>query len=295
MKNRITVLAIPFLLILSLVACTAASGQQNALDQSALSTIVAQNILMTQMAGTIQAVYTPATATATQLPATPTITQTPEFYYTATTQPILLTVTENVNCRKGPANYYPVIVSLKTGDQVQAVGVDPTNSFYYLSNPNKSNLFCWVWGKSVSASGDTSGLPMYTPQPTPRPTATPTTQPGISITYESVSSCGSDYYVRVFVRNTGSTTWKSVKISISDNNTGDHFSGSSDIFVGYSGCTAGPVQDDLMMGEESYVSNYSAGKIGYDPTGHLLGITITVYSDDGQGGTSVSQGISVTP
>jgi hypothetical protein len=295
MKRKIFIWVIPFLLVLSLVACTASNGGQAALDQAALSTIVAQNILITQMAGTLQAGVTPQPPTATLPAATPTVTLTPEFYYTATTQAILLTVNQNTNCRKGPANYYPVILSLKSGDQVQAIGQDPNNTYFYLSNPDNSQFDCWVWGKSVTANGDTSALPMLTPQPTPHPTATPTTQPGITISYGSLSSCGGKYYLSIFVRNTGSITWQSVKISIKDNTAGKSFSNSSDTFVGYSGCSKGSEQEDLSFGEEGYVSNYSNGKFNYDPTGHSLSVTITVYSENGRTGSSTNQTIGVKP
>jgi hypothetical protein len=222
------------------------------------------------------------------------VTLTPEFFYTATTQAVLLTLTQNTNCRKGPASYYALVTGLKVGDQVEAYGLDPNSAYYYVKNPNLDQSYCWIWGKSVSVSGDTSGLPMYTPQPTKVPTATPTVAPGLNISFGSVTSCSGQYMLRVLVRNTGGLTWQSIKMAITDTTAGKSYTTSSNSFKSYNGCTSDMSQEDLAPGEEGYVSNFKS-QFSSDPTGHHLNITITLFSEDGQTGTSVSQTIGVKP
>ncbi len=292
-KKRIGLL-IPFVLVLSLAACSLSNGQQSVLDNAALGTIVAQNILLTQMSGTLQAAKTPALPTATQPEPTPTVTLTPEFYYTPTTQAILLTITQNTNCRKGPASYYALVTGLNSGEQVEAFGQTPVQTYFYVKNPNLDQSYCWIWGKSASVSGDTSALPMFTPQPTPYPTATPTVAPGFNLSYSSLTSCSGQYMLRVFVRNTGGLTWQSIKIAITDASTGKTHTTSSDAFKSYNGCSADMNQEDLAPGEDGYVSNFKS-QLSYDPTGHHLNVSITLYSENGQTGTSITQSISVKP
>jgi hypothetical protein len=294
MKKKTISVLIPILLMLALAACSLSNGQQSALDNAALGTIVAQNILLTQMSGTLQAARTPALPTATQPEPTPTVTLTPEFYYTATTQAILLTLTQNTNCRKGPASYYALVTGLKVGDQVEAYGQDPNNAYFYVKNPNLDQSYCWVWGKSVSVSGDTSGLPMFTPQPTKVPTATPTAAPSFNLSYNSLTNCHGKYMLRVFLRNTGGLTWQAIKMVITDTTTGASYTTFSTTFKSYNGCTVDENQEDLAQGEEGNVSNFNS-KFPSDPTGHNLNISITLYSDNDETGTSATQTISVKP
>jgi hypothetical protein len=295
MNKKIIGVIIPFLLVMSLAACSLSNGQQSALDSAALGTIVAQNILLTQMSGTLQAVNTPALPTATQPEPTPTVTLTPEFYYTATTQAVVITVSQNTNCRKGPASYYAMVTSFKTGDQVEAYGKDTNNAYFYVKNPSQDQSYCWVWGKSVSVSGDTSGLPMFTPQPTKVPTATPTTAPNFNFSYVSITNCSGQYMVRVFVRNSGGMIWQSMKMTVTDATTSTSQSYSSDTFTSYNGCSTDSSQEDLAPGEEGNVSNPPTSSFAYDLTGHSLNINVTVFSENGRTGTSASQSINVTP
>ncbi len=291
---------IPVLLMLVLSSCNLSAGQQGPNEQE-MQTLVALRVEQTQLAATLASVeqfITPTLEPGQPTPTetfTPTITLTPEPTLTPTPAGVWLTITENTNCRVGPASYYPLVVSLAAGQTVEATGRSTFDNYYYVVNPQNANGYCWVWGKYATVAGDTAMLPVYTPQPTATPTMTPTVAPGISLGYNGIGNCGGDYYVKVRVLNTGSTTWKSVKLVVKDNTTSTTFSNALDTFTSYNGCSSYTSQQDLTMGEEGEVANYSVGKFTYDPTGHELVITVTVYSADGRTGTEFSNSFTVTP
>jgi hypothetical protein len=214
---------------------------------------------------------------------------------TATPQDVWLTITQNSNCRSGPANYYLLITTFKTGDLVQAIGRNPLGDYYFVRNPSVAQGYCWVWEKYATISGDPGILPMFTPQPTPTPSITPTRAPAFSTSYDSLTSCSGKYALRIFVRNTGGVTWKSIRIDITDNTASKSFTHISNDFQAYSGCTAGVSQTDLAPSEEGMVSNYNPGQFSYNPTGHDLSITVTLYSEDSYKGISLQQSFKVTP
>jgi hypothetical protein len=263
--------------------------------------MVALRVEQTQLAGTLAAVeqfitptLEPGMPTYTET-LTPTLTLTPEPTNTSTPAGVWLTITQNTNCRVGPAAYYRLVTSLTAGQTVEATGKNPYNDYFYVVNPDNPNSFCWVWGQYATVAGSTDILPVYTAQPTATPTNTPTVAPGLALDYVGLDSCSGAYYVKIRVLNTGSTTWKSVKLVIKDNDTSTTLTNQSDTFTSYSGCSVSTNQKDLTLGEEGEIANYSAGKFTYDPTGHSLTITVTVYSADSRVGTAVSNSIKVTP
>ncbi|MEA5077877.1 MAG: hypothetical protein VB013_04830 [Anaerolineaceae bacterium] len=302
MKNRTIYWILPVLLMFVLSSCNL-TAQQTPSDVE-MQTMVALRVEQTQLAATLAAVQQFITPTLepgqpTPVPPTetltPTVTLTPEPTNTATPSGVWLTITENTNCRVGPASYYRLITSLTAGQTVEATGKNSYNDYFYVVNPDNPNGYCWVWGKYATVSGSTDILPVYTAQPTNTPTNTPTVAPGIDLDYEGLDSCSGNYYVKIRVLNTGSSTWKSIKIVIKDNDTSTTLTNASDTFTSYSGCTVSSNQKDLTQGEEGVVANYSSGKFTYDPTGHSLTITVTVYSADSRTGTSFSKSFKVTP
>lgn len=306
MKKRIFLWPVFFTLITLLSACNFPAAQTAAPDHSALDTIVAQDVLLTQMAATLAANNAgnptenpPAQATPVptqELPlATATITLTPLPSATATPQGVWLTINENSNCRVGPASYYALVTSLTAGSKVQVVGRNPQNDYYYVRVTPGASTFCWVWDRYSSVNGDTGVLPVFTPMPTPTPTVTPTPTPGFTVSYSALISCPPQYALRLFIRNTGGVTWQSIRIVVSDSTAGLTFTHTSDNFKSYTGCGSDLLQADLTPGEESYVSNVSPGQFNYDPTGHALTVTVTLFTGDGLAGTSAQQTINVTP
>ena len=195
----------------------------------------------------------------------------------------------------GPASYYRWVNSFVPGDVVEATGINPENNYYYVMNPATPDTYCWVWDKYVTIAGDTAILPVYTPQPTPTPTFTPTLAPDFNIEYLSVNSCSGQYSINLFVRNTGSLTWKSIRVVVKDNSSSTSFTHALDTFRAYDGCAVEADQKDLTFGEDGKVTSNNPGQMSTDPTGHDLTITVTLYSLDGRSGTSLSRTINVTP
>ena len=293
--------------MLIILACNVPIGQQTD-SSSQIQTLVAMNVAQTQLAATITAVAQAGSSTTSGLAepsvtamvlsepsVTPTITLTLLPSFTPTPQGVWLTLNENTNCRVGPASYYTLVIAMKAGQQLEAVGRSTFDGYYYVRNPFMPNGFCWMWDRYSSLTGNTNSLPVYTPQPTPTFTVTPTPAADITVSFVSVTTCDNQYALRLYLKNTGSTTWQSVKVVVNDNTTGTNLTHISDEFKGFNGCSSDIEQADLTPGEDGIVSNVNPGQFDYNPAGHNLTVTVTVYSTDGLGGTSVSKTINITP
>lgn len=291
--KKITILVISFLLLSLFLAACQPQGSTQAIDQAVMQTMIALNVEGTRSA---EAVNAQMQATASQEALAPqTATLAPQPQFTATPEEIWLTIIENTNCRTGPASNYPLVTTLMKDQKVQAGGRSFKNDYHYITVPGEENLHCWVWDKYVSISGNSESLPIFTPLPTSTPSPTPTPVPGIELDYYNLTSCGSDFGINIIVKNTGQVVWSSVQVTIKDVTADKTFSYSTNNFTQYSGCTAGGSQADLFNQEEGFTSNMASGKFTYDPTGHKLNITVTVYEDDSLAGIAFSKSFTVTP
>jgi len=102
-------------------------------------------------------------------------TVTPEFI------PFILVLQVPANCRQGPGTVYPILNSALAGENVQVVGRNTENTWWYSQVKNNQ---CWISNVAGTPSGDLNLLPVIQPPPTPVPTATekqpdeqPTAQP----------------------------------------------------------------------------------------------------------------------
>ena len=296
MINKKFIWAVLGLFILSIAACTTAVPT---VDTDTLNTMVAQNVQLTQLSGTLTAVSAQEVAQATntaEVAALPTNTATlnpPTM--TPTLNGIWVSFSANTNCRFGPGTSYYLIKTFEAGDQAQVVGQSMDGQYLYVKYIDTNSHYCWVPLSLVTViNGDVSSVAKITPYPTNTPTITPTSDAGFSLSFNGISNCGGNYYVRVLVTNTGYLTWKSITIKVVDNDTGDKMVESSDDFTSYDGCAIDQQQGDLTTGEPGMVSNFSV-PFAYDLDGDSLTITVTLYSKDGQAGTSVSKSITVKP
>jgi hypothetical protein len=80
----------------------------------------------------------------------------------------MVTVSENTNCRTGPAVVFDLVGALLVGEQAVVVGKYTIGNYWIINNPNGSGT-CWLWGQYATVTGDTLGLPEYAPPPTPTP------------------------------------------------------------------------------------------------------------------------------
>ncbi len=265
-----------------------------------ISTIVAQNILLTQSAATMTALVAQQSATPAATN-TPNTSPTPSLAPTETVTPtplegVWLFFDNDTNCRAGPATYYNKVALVEAGNNLQALGMSPDENFYYIRYFDTYNHYCWVTKDTVYVTGNKYTLPKLTAQPTSTPAPQPTVEAGFTVAYSSLQYCTLGYFLNFNIKNIGNTTWQSVKITVTDNTTSTTNVFVADSFVGYTGCTATQSQNDLSLNEPGLVSTYSAaGVFSYDPTGHPLGVTVSLFSEKGNTGTVVSKSISVTP
>jgi hypothetical protein len=299
MKTKLTKWILTLFLLTAISACNLPTSQGSATDSYLMKTIIAQNVQLTVLSGDLAATAAQTNTPVSQELVSPTITITPEMIATPTLEALTLTINKNSNCREGPANYYPLVVTLNAGDKVVVLGRNSHGDYFNVRPSGSSNESCWVWANYATLSGNTSGLPVFTAVPGPTltftPTPTATQAPTFSGKYISLTSCGAVYSLRFFIQNPSNTTWQSIRISILDNDTSTNFVHSSNTFTSYNGCSVEVSQNDLAKGEEGYVTTFNPGQFGYDPTGHSLTVTITLFSADNQNGTSSSHTYNVTP
>lgn len=304
--KQILLTVVVFTLILTMSACNMPSGGTVAGTPDIAGTVAAK-VAIEQAAQTMVAQTMNAAAPA--VPATPTSTNTleapvesptpsltPTITLTPTPEGVSLVVSQDTNCRLGaPYSVFKSVAVIKSGQQVEVIARNPENDSYYVKNPYDANSTCWIYGKFASVSGNTTNLNVATMQPTPTPTFTPTPNVGFSVSYVKLESCMGDFAFKFFVKNTSSTIWQYEQITGSDSVTGFVINHTSNVFKEWAGCVPGVIQGDLSAGEESYILNVDPGKLNYDPTGHLINITVKLCSQDGGLGTCVSKSLSFTP
>jgi hypothetical protein len=211
----------------------------------------------------------------------PTSTFTPE-----TTR---VTVSIETNCRTGPGTAYDVLGVLKPGVSAEVIGRNASSDTWIIRLPSNPAISCWLWGYYSTVTGNIAGLPIYTPPPTPTPAL------NFSIAYLGVTNCGPQYAFRFRIENTGSNTWESLRILVTDNTTATTFTHILDSFRSYNGCGIEGEQQDLMPGEGGAVANINPGQLNYDPTGHSITAAFHVCSSNGLGGACLDKTLNFTP
>jgi hypothetical protein len=289
--NRIAKIVFPLLLIASLLAACSAPSEQQSVSNAVMQTMVALNVQNSQTA-VAQSAIDQATSTANAL--IPTLTVTPTVFSSPTAAEVWLVVNENTNCRKGPGANYDYVALLEKGTRVQSLARNYDNDFYYVSVPGQDNVKCWVWSKYLTVEGDATPLPIYTALPSPTPSPTPTPVPSFNASYMDMDACAGYWTVRIHIYNSGGVKWESVHMKIKDTVTGDIMNFSSDTFTATNGCVESSSVESLKPGEEGFVSNYK-GKFKSNPSGHKIEVTITLYTKDGETGSSYSQSLRFTP
>jgi hypothetical protein len=233
---------------------------------------------------------TPAfTATPSETPL-PSLTPTPSV----TPSPLapLVSVSGNTNCRTGNATVYDLVFIMMVGQTAEVVGRDAYGQYWVIQDPSHPTRSCWLWGHYATVTGDWSALPIVTPPPSPTPPPNP---PGFTATYLSVTHCAPDYAFRFQVNNTGSITWESIRIVVTDNTTATTFTHILDSFRSYNGCGLESSVLSLAPGAGTVVANVNPGQFSYNPAGHSITATVTVCSANGLGGTCLNQTINFTP
>ena len=179
MNKTISILMLTLMSIM-ISACSAS-------NQSAIETGIAQTLqisqLQTQAAGGENSAadipQEPADGGDASVPeeATPVPSDTPENTSTPTQDIPMVSVSQNTNCRTGPAVYYGFVTTLNTGINVEVVGVpsDPSETEYVIvKNPSGSGT-CWLWTRYADKTDFAAyNLQQFNTPATPTPTFTPT-------------------------------------------------------------------------------------------------------------------------
>lgn len=253
-----------------------------------------QSTLDTVLAPSLAAVAsdTPAlTAPSSEAPLpslTPTPSATPSPTYTFTPTVPMVSVSGNTNCRTGPGTVYDLVFVLTVGQTAQVVGRDGEGQYWVIRNPSNPANSCWLWGNYATVTGDWSALPVIPAPPTPTPA------PSFAFSYD-FWGVGPGYQCFKFdVRNTGSVIWESYTITLHNTAHGTTATGSGNEFISYDNwCVSTGSESDLMPGETGMASVITI--LAYNPAGEAFDATLKLCSENGLGGTCVSQTVNFTP
>jgi hypothetical protein len=285
------------LLLIALAACTlsfAAPGNelsggpttdpQVLIGQAVLQTFDAQ----THIAQAVQQTLSAMVTNTPEFPFTPSFT--PTLTFTLLPAVPLVSVSVQTNCRFGPGTAYDVLGIVNVGQTAEVVGRSASSDNWIIKLPSNPAITCWLWGFYAAVVGDTSGLPVIIPPPTPTP------PPGFTSNYTGLVDCSSNFAMNFKIINTGNVNWKSLKVDITDYTTSYTFTYTHDGFNTRSGCSVTGMQDILNPGEEFLETPFSLmGYWSYNPSGHNIIATITLYSENGLKGISISKTITFTP
>jgi hypothetical protein len=184
-----------------------------------------------------------------------------------------------------------MVGALLVGQTVQVYARDPTGDYWYIRNPSPPPQFCWVWGQYATITGIAGGLPIFTPPPTPTSTYTATPNPGFSASFGGKGSC-SGWWMDIDLKNTGTTTFKSVSLTVRDTVTSKVVVVTADQFTQHTGCSSSVTRKTLLPGK---LFTESSPKFTYNPTGNKMRATITLCSNTGLNGLCVTKTFLFTP
>jgi hypothetical protein len=198
---------------------------------------------------------------------------TPTVTYTPTPSTPQITVSQDTNCRTGPASYYGYITTATSSDVMEVVGVPVDNVDYVIvKDPNNSSRTCWLWTRYADKTKSdfaSFNLQQYQTPATPTPSTTPTKTPppydwsGTWTFYVVVGGSTDTYTVPVavsgntatasFTYNAGADT---VSMTGSLSNGGQNWSGT----YTDTGGPNGSFQFQLKSGNTNqFVGNYNSG------------------------------------
>lgn len=91
-------------------------------------------------------------------------------------------VKTGANCRSGPGDVYPVVITIPAGTELNVQG-QSVDGYWWVVNQPGSGAECWIWEELVELSIDTCSVAMVESPPTPQPaedqTPPPAPQPAV--------------------------------------------------------------------------------------------------------------------
>ncbi len=188
---------IPVLMLLTggLIACSQASTEAPAAKQPPQSDIVTET----------NTVPPPSPTSSPE----PTVTATIEPTSTPTPAP-RIRVSQNSNCREGPAINYLYQGVLSPEGEANVLGMNAEGDYWLISGDQFPEEGCWLWGEYAEVDGDLDALPIITPPPSPTPLA------GFELYLKDFANCGSTQYAIFAVKNAGGVRLWSGYIKVQD-------------------------------------------------------------------------------
>lgn len=263
-------------LILILLLSTACTPSQDQIDPTATaSSPIEETVPDSPVPPTNTPL--PPTTTSTPLPSAtplPTLTSTPA--------PIA-NITGNTNCRTGPGSVYDLLHTYLAGNQVQLLGKSPDGFFWHTRAVSEYAPDCWLWGKYVTAVGDTELVPVFTPPPTPTPS------PAFEITYEWPDVAAGSWHFFFKIENTGSAAWESALLYAYEPNVpqdAGHFSNTFKVELHNTTLT----KDSILPGDIGY---FHSGRIShpgnYGKPWDVVDFYFTACTEENLGGYCVTK------
>jgi len=257
--------------------------------ENAASSGAAQTALANAVASTLAAMATDTPESTFTPSLTTTSSFTPPAVFTLTPEVPMVIVSVQTNCRSGPGKAFDILGILNVGQSAEVVGRSVYNDNWIIKLPSNPAITCWLWGQYATVVGNSTGLPAFTPPASPTPEAL------FNVVYFSTESCAwGTYAIKFLITNTGSLTWESNKVVVTDLVTSETKEASWDNFPNYNDTGCALVSADL---------NLDAGKAGYttalafssNPAGHNVMAVIRACSLDGLAGTCLDKSITFTP
>ena len=121
--------------------------------------VVACNLPISSSTPPVPKSSTPTSTLTPAFPPSPTFTTVPAATSTPS-EPQLTPNTNAVNCRLGPDVVYESLDVINSGQTAVIAGKNEDSSWWYVHDPNKSSLFCWVSASVSTPSGNLSNLPV---------------------------------------------------------------------------------------------------------------------------------------
>ena len=220
----------------------------------------------------------PTLSPTTAFTSTPNFTPTPTFAY--------VTLSEATNCRVGPGVAYGLVDTFLVGQTIEVVGKHPFDNYWYVRSPNNAAVYCWMWG-FYATGANLNNVPILTPPPT----FTPSPKPDFSSSYVNSGKCIA-WWTRIRLDNTGPVAFESIAITIKDTVTSETVNLTGNGFQDVNACLLSTIIPSLGAGDSLIVV---APSLNADPSGHKVMVSTTLCTENGQGGTCISETIEFTP
>lgn len=221
---------------------------------------------------------------------TPFPTLTPTFVFTSTPIPTstpsypYVTLSQGTNCRTGAGKNFDLVDTFVPGQTIEVLAMDPQGDYWYVRSPNKSSVFCWMWGY-YATGGNLFNVAVFTPPPSPTPA------PEYSASFTSVETCVG-WSIRLKLVNTGPTTFKSLNYSLMDKDTSETVSDSKNSFDDLSGCIPASTVDNLEPGITTWIVTKP---LTNDPAGHKLTLDIKLCTGESLADFCIQKSLNIKP